>query len=176
LLVFAGILEGLHGFRRSDPAAQRAAWQSAGISVLIGVLLINATWFMTGALVLLVAGWFAVDAARYAWVGLRGTSSADSSRRWLLPALGNTAVVVLILVLRGRAAGWTVAVVGALRILGTAWNVLAAPVFTSADSGETVIDDLGLRNEPEAVALAERLQQEERSRAWVDAAGSLASS
>jgi len=76
LLVFAGILEGLHGFRRSDPAAQRAAWQSAGISVLIGVLLINATWFMAGALVLLVAGWFAVDAARYAWVGLRGTSSA----------------------------------------------------------------------------------------------------
>ena len=168
LLVFAGILEGLHGFRRSDPAAQRAAWQSAGISVLIGVLLINATWFMTGALVLLVAGWFAVDAARYAWVGLRGTSSAAPCRRWLLPALGNTAIVVLILVLRGRAASWTVAVVGALRILGTAWNVLAAPVFTSADSGETVIDDLGLRNEPEAVALAERLQEEERSRAWVD--------
>jgi hypothetical protein len=168
LLVVSGVLEGLHGFRRSGVAAQRAAWHGAGISVVMGVLLINAASFVASALVLLLAGWFAIDAARYVWAGVRGLSPDRAPRGWIPPALGNGAVAVSILVLREQATTWTIAIVGALRILGTAWNVLAAPVYTAADSGNTVVDDLGLGDEPEVAALAARLQEEERSRAAVD--------
>jgi uncharacterized membrane protein HdeD (DUF308 family)/3',5'-cyclic AMP phosphodiesterase CpdA len=168
LLIVAGVIEGLHGFRRSVAASQRAAWHSASISIVMGVLLANAGAFVGGALALLLAGWFAIDAARYAWLGLRGGPGRTRPRTWVLPALGNGAVVVLIIVLRHHAATWTVAIAGALRILGTAWNLLAAPVFTAAESGGTVLDDLGLGDERQAAAMAERLAGQERSRAGID--------
>jgi uncharacterized membrane protein HdeD (DUF308 family)/3',5'-cyclic AMP phosphodiesterase CpdA len=168
LLVVTGVLEGLHGFRRSGSAAQRAAWQGAGISILMGVLLINAASFVGSALVLLLACWFAIDAVRYAWIGLRARPSRGESRGWLPSLLGNGIVAVLVLALREHATTWTIAIVGALRILGTAWNVLAAPVYTAADSGNTVVDDLGLGDEPRLVALATHMQEEEQSRAGAD--------
>ena len=45
LLVFAGILEIFHGFRRSENPARFSAWFSGSITLLIGVLLINAALF-----------------------------------------------------------------------------------------------------------------------------------
>jgi len=166
LLVAAGLIEAFHGFRRSSAAAQTAAWQSAGISIVMGVLLVNAASFVSGAVVLFLAGWFAIDAARLVWLGLRDRSAP--ARSWVLPAAGNLAVVIPILVLRDRASTWTIAVAGTLRILGTAWNLLAAPVHTASDAGDTVVDDLGLSDEPSVVDTARRIALEERARVPVD--------
>jgi hypothetical protein len=40
---------------------------------------------------------------------------------------------------------WTVAIAVALRIFGTAWNIVTSPVHTAADADETVVADLGDR-------------------------------
>jgi uncharacterized membrane protein HdeD (DUF308 family) len=56
------VLEVLHGVRRTDPAAVRRALTSAVITVLMGLLLINAPYVAGTALVCLLALSFAVDA------------------------------------------------------------------------------------------------------------------
>ena len=51
LLVWAGILEILHGFKRAENKARYSAWFSGGITLLIGTLMINAILFQPKALV-----------------------------------------------------------------------------------------------------------------------------
>jgi uncharacterized membrane protein HdeD (DUF308 family)/3',5'-cyclic AMP phosphodiesterase CpdA len=170
LLMIAGLVEILHGFRRSRAADQQAAWQSGIITVLMGGLVSQASAMVGGVVVLLLAGWFAVDAVRHLVTGLRGWKTSTGSGSLFLPALGNAAMVVALLLLRGRAGMWIVCLASALRILGTAWNIRAAAVYTAADSADTVLDDLGLQDHPQLVALGRRLEAEEQARAWVDGA------
>ena len=56
---------------------------------------------------------------------------ADRLERSLaaLAALGNAAVVLLLVFARGWVLTWVVAIAGALRIFGIAWNIMAAPVY-----------------------------------------------
>src|SRR5262245_15277315 len=65
VLAFAAAIEVLHALRRSSAAARRRATTGALISMAIALFLINATYVAAQALRLLVAGLFAVDAARY---------------------------------------------------------------------------------------------------------------
>lgn len=169
LLVLAGTLEAYDGFRRRVAADQRAAWESGAVTLLMGGLVLQAGALVGRALVLLLAGWFLFDAGRYAFKGLTGRQ-AGRPRDWLLPALGNLAVGLGLLAVRGRGVLWTGAVAACLRILGTAWNVLHVPVRTAEDSGDTVLEDLGLQGSPELVAVAERLELAERARGAVDRA------
>ena len=74
----------------------------------------------------------------------------------------------MILGARGKAVAWTVAIAGAVRIFGTAWNILVSPVFTARDTGDTVVGDLALADNPEISALAQRLAEEETARAPID--------
>ena len=41
LLIVAGVLEGLHSFRRVSRQAQRSAYTSAGLTVLMGLLVLG---------------------------------------------------------------------------------------------------------------------------------------
>ena len=94
----------------------------------------------------------------------------DGTERTLaaLAALGNTALALLLLFARGSAEAWVVAVAGAARILGIAWNIATAPVYTTADAEDTVVRELGLTDEPAAVALAAEVEAAERGRAPAD--------
>lgn len=166
LLIGVGLLELWHGFSRSTDAGQRAAWTSGAITVAMGALVSNAAWVAATGIVVLLAGWFALDGVRYIVRGLRGDYAR--ARDWLLPAAGNLGVVVVLLLIRQYALDWTLAIAGGLRILGTAWNIRASAVFTATDAGSTVVDHLGLPDEPELVALANRMAEEERSRAAID--------
>ena len=114
-----------------------------------------------------MAGWFAVDAVRYAIGTFRRT---DGTERALaaLAALGNTVLALLLLFARGSAEAWVVAVAGAGRIVGIAWNIATAPVYTTADAEDSVVRELGLSGEPEAVALAAEVEAAERGRAPAD--------
>ena len=153
--------------RLSNAAARRRATIGGAISMTIAIFLINAPFVAAQALRLLVAGWFAVDAVRYAIGMFRRT---DRTERTLaaLAALGNTALALLLLFARGSAEAWVVAVAGAARILGIAWNIATAPVYTTADAEDTVVRELGLSGEPEAVALAAEVEAAERGRAPAD--------
>ena len=169
LLVLAGVTEVYHGFRRSSAEGRKAAWQSGAITGLMGVLVLNSDSLIFSAFLLFLGGWFALDAIRYVVWGLRNkTSPRGALLTWFLPALGNAAVAIFILSLYPRAPSWIVSVVGALRIFGTAWNVLAAAVYSGEDSSRTTVEDLGLGDDPRLAALGERIQADESARGHVD--------
>jgi len=168
LLVLTACLELFHGFRRSSPAAQRSAWIGGAITFGLGLLLINAPFIAVKALALLIAGWFAIDAYRYSLKAFRAWKAGRSVTQDLFAALGNLAVILLIILLREEGINWTIAIAAALRIFGTARNILQAEIFTADDAGDTAIRDLGLADRPELLALAEQVEEEERARGPAD--------
>ena len=168
LLAIAAVVEIAHGFRRSGAAAQRSAWFNGFVTLAMGVLLINAPWVAGTALVLLLAGWFLFDSVRHLAGAIRGLRQGVPVRAFVLPGFGNLAVALGLLILPRRGAAWAIAIAGALRILGTAWNIMNAPVFTAADSDRTVLDDLGLPDRPDLDELAGRIATEESRRAPID--------
>jgi uncharacterized membrane protein HdeD (DUF308 family)/3',5'-cyclic AMP phosphodiesterase CpdA len=169
LLILAAVSELYHGFRRSSEEGRKAAWQSGAVTVLMGILVLNSDTLIFSAFLLFLGSWFAFDAARYI---VRGFGKKALPRgalfTWVLPALGNAAVAIFILFQYQKAPSWIVSVVGALRIFGTAWNVLAAAVYTDLDSSRTTIQDLGLGDDPRLIALGEQIQAEENARWRVD--------
>jgi uncharacterized membrane protein HdeD (DUF308 family)/3',5'-cyclic AMP phosphodiesterase CpdA len=169
LLVLAALLEIAHGFRRSSAEGQRAAWVGGAITLAMGVLLVNAPYFATAALVLLLAGWFGLDGVRHLLGAFRRGKGRSTTIR-ILFGLGNLLACAALLALRGSlaAVAWTVAAAGAARIFETASNIVLAPVFTAAESGDTVLGGLGLGDHPEMQALAGRLAEEESARAAID--------
>jgi 3',5'-cyclic AMP phosphodiesterase CpdA len=133
----------------------------------MGIMLINAPWFVGAALVLLLAGWFALDGLRYVGRAVRCVLATRPASTLALAGLGNLTVAGLLAV-RGRGAVWAIAIAGALRILGTAWNITQAAAFSSSDSDRTVLDDLGVPDRPEIADLARRMAAEEAARAPID--------
>jgi hypothetical protein len=64
-----------------------------------------------------------------------------------------------------------IAVTGALRIAGVAWNIMTADVHTAGDADDTVIGELGLPDDPAVTALASEVEtaahaQRPADRAW----------
>ena len=167
LLAIAAALEVLHGIRRSTAAARREASTGAVISMVIAVLLINAPFLASTVLLVVMAGFILVDAARYGMVALR---ASDQSARGLaaLAMVGNAAVAVLLIVGREWAVAWTIAVAVALRIFGIAWNIAVSPVHTVADANETVVAELGLSHTPRIAAMTAEVEAGEAARAPVD--------
>ncbi len=166
-LAIAAAIEVLHSLRRSTVAAERRGTTSAVISMMIALLLMHAPLVAAQALRFAIAGWFAVDATRYAFGILRSRGREERSiATWA--ALGNAAVVLLILVARGGLLEWVVAIAGALRICGISWNIMVEPVYTTAEADDTVVAQLGLADHPEAVAMAVEVAAAERRRAPID--------
>jgi uncharacterized membrane protein HdeD (DUF308 family) len=170
LLLVAGVLEGYDGFRRARDADARAAWYDGASTLLIGIVVLNSTTVVAGVVIAVLAAWFLFEAGRYGWRGAtairRGTPLP--SRAWVLPLFGNLTVAVVVLVLRERVLPLTIALTAFLRILGSAWNVLASPVLASSDAGDTALVDLGLGDRPEMLAMANRLEDEEIGRGGFD--------
>ncbi|WP_291983648.1 metallophosphoesterase [Luteitalea sp.] len=170
LLLIAGLLEVYDGFRRSRDADARAAWVNGAGTMLIGVVVLNSTTLVTSAFLIVLGAWFFVDALRYARRGVavaRGHATLPW-RAWAFPLLGNLTVALVILLLRERVLPLTIAITAFLRILGAAWNVLAAPVLASTDAGDTALVDLGLHDNPALVRMADRLEEEEVARGSFD--------
>jgi uncharacterized membrane protein HdeD (DUF308 family) len=168
LLVQAAVLEIAHGFRRSTAQGQRSAWFGGLITLAMGLLLINAPYLAVAALWTFLAGWFGLDGIRYLLDVLRRAREGRFDLLEALACLGNLAAAAVILALRGEAVAWTVAIAGAVRIFGTAWNILVSPVFTARDTGDTVVGDLDLTANPELSSLARRVAEEEAARAPID--------
>src|SRR5262245_14442666 len=167
LLAIAAAIEGLHGLRRSTADSRRQANNGAVISMAIALFLISAPYVASQALRLLVAVWFGLDVLRHVGAAIRHPQP-EQRRLDLAAALGNAAVVVLLLFTRGWVLTWAVTLAGALRIAGVAWNIMVAPVYTATDANESVISELGLDDAPEAVAMAAEIESAQRARAPID--------
>ena len=172
-LALAAGVEMLHAMRRSTAEARRQATIGAVVSMAIAFFLINAPLVAAEALRLAVACWFALDAVRQAIAIFRMADRAERARAAVV-ALGNAAVAMLLLLARGRALAWVVSIAGAVRIFGIAWNIMAAPIYTTDQADETVISELGLADQPVAVAMLAEVDAAQTARAPVDRGWTLA--
>lgn len=170
LLLIAGLLEVYDGFRRVRDADARAAWVNGASTLLIGVVVLNSTALVADAFLAVLGAWFLLDAFRHARYGWRAHRKHRqlAVRVWLLPMLGNLAVTIIIAVLRERVLPLTVAITACLRILGSAWNVLASPVLAASDAGDTALEDLGMHDRPGMLEMANRIEDEEVARGAFD--------
>jgi predicted MPP superfamily phosphohydrolase len=167
LILFTGIIETIHGFRRSKQDLRMMAWKSAGISILMGVFLINANLFLIGALAILVALTFAFDVINYTRHALKETDPVKKRRDWMAAA-GNTIVLLLVLILRDKGIHIALAIAVFLRIIGTAVNILTAETGRMDDVSEDLMMSMKLSDNVEVSALAEEIEHEESARASID--------
>ena len=174
LLALAAGIEVLHALRRSTAAARRKGTIGAVISMAIALFLINAPFVAAQALRLVIAGWFA--ARRRPLRDRRRSQPANGtnarSPRW--PRSATPPSCCCFCSRAGWLLTWVVAIAGALRIFGIAWNIIVAPVYTTAEADETVVDELGLADQPEAGAMAAEVEAAERARAPIDRGWTLA--
>jgi uncharacterized membrane protein HdeD (DUF308 family)/3',5'-cyclic AMP phosphodiesterase CpdA len=169
LLVWAGILEIIHGFRRAENISRNSAWFSGAITVLIGALQINAILFLREALVDLIICLFLLDGLRYIFVYFRNRRSKKFNLFVLLSGLGNIVVVILILIFRGKGFEWLIALSGALRIFSTVFNLYTAKLGNAESVSIDIIKGMGLEGNKELEALANKLEVEYDHRAPIDA-------
>ena len=165
-LLVGACLELAHGVRRSTAEGRRAAWIGGAITLVMGVLVLQAGDLAGRAILLLLALWFGVDALRHAVGGAAG--SGPGLRARALPALGYGLLAVVLLLIRGAVVQWAIAAAGAFRLVGTAWNIHTTPAYTHEDTGDTVAQDLDLADNPDLADLARRLATEEQGRAGID--------
>jgi len=161
LLMIAGLLEVLHCYRRVRQDAQRSGYASAGLTFLMGLLVLGAPALAETALTLLLGASFVVDAVQRA-VELRRSRDRRTTLTISLGVAGNLAMAFLLLVLWKHSVIWTIALAGALRIVGVGWNMVMSPL-PSRDAA-AAIRDFGLPDHPDLVRLGERLAREEAAR------------
>ncbi|MGA9239849.1 metallophosphoesterase, partial [Robiginitalea sp.] len=168
LLLWAAILELLHGFKRAENHARNSAWISGGITLLIGIFLVNAQLFQNHPLVQIVSILLLTDALRSLYFYFKRKDHDNAKLNYLLPGLGNILIVVLILTFEGKGFAWVVALGGALRILGTVYNLFTAKLGNVKNVSKDIIEDLGVADNPGLVALTHKLEDEDEQRARVD--------
>ena len=162
LLMLAGLLEVLHCYRRVRQDVQRSGYASAGLTFTMGLLVLAAPALAETALTGLLGASFVIDAGQRA-VELRRRRDRRTTLTIWLAIAGNVAMAVLLLVLwRRHTTVWTIAIAGALRIVGVGWNMVMSPPPTRDPAA--VIRDFGLPDHPDLVHLSDRLAREERAR------------
>lgn len=169
LLVWAGILEIIHGFRRAENMSRYSAWFSGTITLLIGSLMINAILFQPRALVDFIICLFLIDGLRYIYFYLKNSNRRQFNSFGLLSGLGNLIVVLLILLFRGKGFEWLIALSGALRILGTVFNLYTARLGNAEEVSTDIIKGMGLEGNKELESLAHKLEVGYDQRAPIDA-------
>ena len=169
LLVWAAILEILHGFRRAENQARMAAWVSGAFTLLIGMLLINGILFTNEALVNFIYALLLMDAGRYLYFFLKSWRKGTITWRVFLPALGNSLIVFLMFLFKGQGMIWVLAICGSLRILGTIYNLFTARLGSSVHAADDIVESMGMRGNREVEMLAEKIGVEENQRGGIDA-------
>jgi uncharacterized membrane protein HdeD (DUF308 family) len=162
LLAVAGALEILHSVRRAESTDLRRGVVSGATTVLMALFIISAPFLAGAALVLFLALSFALDGLGYARTAWR--SEGRPRTLAALAAAGNLGVAVLLVATQKLSVTWVVSIAAALRMAGIAWTMAVTPVLAPEDASRTVIDDLGLADQPGAVALSEQVTREEIAR------------
>jgi uncharacterized membrane protein HdeD (DUF308 family) len=167
-LILTAFLEFAHGFRRVSLPEQRSAWVGGIITLLMGLLLLNAPYLMSQALAYLFAGWFGLDGLRHLLGAVRGRRTETTRWQSLFSGVWNIGICLAILVCHRFAFNWVIAIAASLRIFDCASRLFATPVFTPDDSGSTVLADLNLPENEELQGVANRIHEREVSRDAAD--------
>ncbi len=168
MLLAAGFLELLHGFKRATDEERKSAWFGAAITLVFAVLLINASVFIGTALVVLIALSFLIDGIRYGIEAFRKHKSGASNKFGLLAMIGNFSVFAIIAFTKDFGLEWTIALSAAWRIFGTAVNIFKAKEGKSETSGTDVIKSLELPDVPSVHSSVSKIQNEENVRYPID--------
>jgi len=168
LLCLGAAAEAVQGFRRRTAASQRQAWQGAGLTLLLGILLINIGWVAAAAITIIVAVPFALDVLRYTRLAILNIRHGESPARPAAAAAGNLAVTIGLVLLGRFAFNWVIAVAAGMRLVGTAVNLVSAPVYSEEDADESVIVDIGIDRPERLTETVERIQQQEVHRQHAD--------
>jgi uncharacterized membrane protein HdeD (DUF308 family)/3',5'-cyclic AMP phosphodiesterase CpdA len=161
LLMIAGLLEVLHAFRRVREDIRRSVYSSAGLTFLMGLLVLSAPALAETALTLLLAASFVVDAVQRA-VELRRGPDRRTTTMISLAIAGNVAMAIFLLALLRNRSAWAIAIAGALRIVGVGWSMVTSPP-PSRDAA-TLMHSFDLPDSPDLIQLGERLTREETAR------------
>lgn len=168
LLIATSVLEILHGFKRATDEERRSAWFGAAITLIFGLLLINATFIIGTALIIFIAVSFLIDSIRYGVEAVKNSKNKSDRVYNILAMLGNLAVVAIILFTNKFGSDWTIALAGAWRIFGTAINILHSKEGKRETSGKDVIISLGLPDVPSVNSSVSMIQSEEDIRRPID--------
>jgi uncharacterized membrane protein HdeD (DUF308 family) len=168
LLIAGALLEVFHGFRRNHADAQRSAWYSGGVSLLMGILLINAPALTGRALTLFLAGWLALDGVRSLASARRSPGDARSRVYLVAPGIVSVALALGIVLLPRLGVAWTVSIAGAMRLFAAASDMLVATTLTGREAGGTAVSDLGFEDRADLGGITERVEREETARAPID--------
>lgn len=168
LLVWAAILVFIQGFRRSSVSERNSAHWSALITLLFGLLLINAELFKSKAVYVFVVLLFTIDALRQLFAFIRLMKKGLPYLPQLFFFIGNLAVLLAVFFLRGKDLGWLIAVIGSLRIAGMGIEILTARLGVMKEVGEDVVKALGLQGYPEIEKIAKDIEENEATRASID--------
>jgi len=169
LLLLAGVaVELVHSFRRKAAADQRAAWASAGFTLLLALVLLNTAWLAATAVAIFAAIPFALDAARRGRAAVRNASGRRPFVNDASGALGNLAAAIGLLLLARYALQWIVAVAAGVRLFGVSANLAAGASHAADEADESVIADIGLDRPERLAETGARLQAAEELRAVPD--------
>lgn len=169
LLVWAAILEILHGFKCAERHARFSSWISGAITLVIGFLMINVILFQRQALVNFILALFVIDACHYLYSFFKNWRSRQPTWSILISGLANVTVVVLMIIFKGKGLEWVISGCGSLRIFGTIYNLFAARIGTTEKVDEDVIANLGLTGNKELETLAHEIGEQEKQRDSIDA-------
>ena len=167
MLIAAVAAELVHSFRLRTFSLQRSAWASAGLTLLLAVVLLSTSWVAATALAIFVAAPFALDAARGAAAASRHAISGKPFVNDALAALANLAAVVVVLLIGRYALNWVVGIAAGVRLLTVTANITTGASYSEDDVDESVVADIGL-DRPEIVETAARLQTAEQNRGPAD--------
>ena len=168
LILLGGVVtEVVDSFRRRTFASQRSAWASAGLTLLLALVLLNTAWVAATALAIFVAAPFALDSARRAAAAIRHAVSGKPFVQDALAALGNLAAAIAVLLIGRYALDWVVGVAAGVRLANVAANITAGASYSEDDVDESVVADIGL-DRPEIAETGARIQAEEQNRVSAD--------
>jgi uncharacterized membrane protein HdeD (DUF308 family) len=168
LLVWAAILEIIHGFRRAESWARNSAWISGAITLIIGALLINAILFQTQALVDFILFLFLIDSLRYVRTWFKQKRAGHPELTTLMSGIGNLVVVIIVFFNKSRGQEWVIAITTALRIFGTVLNLYTARLGNVRQVSQDVIAALGMTGNAELEELARKIETDENRNAEAD--------
>lgn len=167
-LIITAILVFIQGFQRSQEHDRSSARINALITFLIGVLYVSAMWLRDSAIIWFVAIFFVIDALYQFYIFRTKPKSQFRAYRHLLAAAGDVVVGLGIFFFRGHSLEWLVAISGALRIVGSAIEMLSTRPGVPKELGMDIHTAFNLPDTKAMHEVTERITQEELARASID--------
>jgi hypothetical protein len=169
LLLLLGVGgELVSSFRRKTFAAQLSAWGSAGLSLLLAIVLLSTAWLAVTAIAIFLAAPFALDALRHARAGTTHALARKPFLRDVAWTFGNLAAVAGVALVGRYALNWIVGIAAGIRLVTVSINLSTEPTYSERDAEESVIADIGLDRPERLAETGARLQSEEENRVPAD--------